>query len=144
MTKGSVSKKNAPRKRHGGDVMSTAAVSMIINGVKYRAGQKPARVYPPTRPFTASERFMTDALSAVAGDIQQLRADRAPLRKGRAEGAKGKRTQRLAKRFDLLFRDNPDLSAEEVRELKAPLHIQKMPKSTFARHWSAAEKRSQK
>lgn len=56
---------------------------MILNGVKIKPGQKPVRVCPPTRPSTASERIMIDALSANADDIQQLRAERAKARRGR-------------------------------------------------------------
>jgi hypothetical protein len=131
---------NVSKKKRGRDVMSTAAVSMILNGVKVKQGQKPVLVCPLTRPFTALERYTVDALSAAATERAPLR----PLRQGRAEGAKGRRTLRLEKRFDVLLRDNPDLSAEEVRELKAPPSIRKMSRTTFARHWSAANERSQK
>lgn len=84
----SVSKKSAPRKHSGVQRIRIIApgaqpVSMILNGVKYKPDQKPVRVCPPTRPSTASERFMTDRLSAAADHIQQLRAERAKARQGR-------------------------------------------------------------
>ncbi len=60
------------------------------------------------------------------------------------QGTKTKRTLRLEKQFDVLVRKNPDLSAEDVRTLKATASIAKMPPSTFARHWKDAKKRSQK
>jgi hypothetical protein len=136
MTKPSVGKKSAPRKR-GGDVMSTAAVSMIFNGVKYRAGQKPARVCPAPvgapRP-SAHERFLADVLSADADHIQQLRDQGAEMRKGGKPGRVSGKVARVRAHARDLHTKHQRLSPEQLYDKRDPEITGSMAKTTFAKH----------
>jgi len=96
-----VNKKNAPRK---------SSTALILNGIKYKPGQKPVRVCPATRPSTVSERFLTDTLSATADHLQQLLADRAPFRSGKPAGSASGCTKYIRK----LRADNPTLTSKEL------------------------------
>lgn len=102
-----MTKKGAPRKRS--DAYRYPPVSMIVNGVKYKPGQKPARVCPPragVRP-QPQEQFWADALSHTADHIQQLLDERAQSRQGRPRPESAAKThirQRLAEHPELAHR----------------------------------------
>ncbi|HEX3915547.1 MAG TPA: hypothetical protein VHW71_18765 [Steroidobacteraceae bacterium] len=97
-------------------------------------------------PMTGNRLYNTMArLSQLTGaNFAKIRETLSPYRGGRKPGAKGKRNQRLEQRFDALYQQNPDCSSEDVRTMKAPGNLRKMQHKTFANHWTAAKKRSQK
>jgi hypothetical protein len=97
-------------------------------------------------PMTGNRLYNTIArLSRLSGaNFAKIRETLRPYRGGRQDGAKGKKTLSIEKQIDTLYRKNPDCSSEEVRLHKAKGNIRRMQRKTFANHWTAAKKRSQK
>jgi hypothetical protein len=82
---------------------------------------------------------LTDELLKSRDEARQRLA---PLRKGRPKGAKNSDAHSVEQDFDRLYRANPDCSAEEVRQHKAPKKYRALSKSAFAEHWKKAKKRA--
>lgn len=139
----SPSKKKTARKRSG--AYSYPPVSLILHGVKYKAGQKPVRVCP--EPAVASrplqlERFMADALRATADDIQQLRDDRVPFAGGRVKGRINKKTVAVRAHIRELLEQHPRLEANvpQLYDKADKKIIGAMAEKTFGDHVRAVRK----
>lgn len=121
-------KKNAPRKRSGNYPYSP--VSFIQNGVKYKAGQKPARVCPAPaaapKPLSPLERHLAESLHATADHKQQLLDDLAPL-SGRPAGSTSDSTDYIRK----LRANNPALHWKELLKLADPEKLGSMSEGRF-------------
>jgi hypothetical protein len=141
MTKGPV---GAAKKKRGGIPLSAL---FLTEEAKERVRRDLSNPFsrPAPRVRAELERYLADPLKAATEDMQGLLDQRAPHRQGRRPGAKSKRTPRVEKQFDDLYRDKPERSSEEIRRsVKTPPNIRKMQPGTVANHWTAAKKRTPK